>query len=97
MENNTPRTHDDSPATARAWLSLALLVVVYVFNFVDRQILAILATHIKSDLNITDAQLGFLYGTAFAVFYSVFGIPLGLLATSATGARSSARASRSGA
>jgi len=80
MENNTPRTHDDSPATARAWLSLALLVVVYVFNFVDRQILAILATHIKSDLNITDAQLGFLYGTAFAVFYSVFGIPLGLLA-----------------
>jgi MFS family permease len=80
METTTPRQQDDSPAAARAWLSLALLVVVYVFNFVDRQILAILATHIKADLQITDAQLGFLYGTAFAVFYSVFGIPLGLLA-----------------
>jgi MFS family permease len=59
---------------------LAVLVVVYVFNFIDRQILSILAERIKQDLDLTDAQIGFLYGTAFAVFYSIFGIPLGRLA-----------------
>ncbi|MCW5890002.1 MAG: MFS transporter [bacterium] len=59
---------------------LGILVLVYVFNFLDRQILAILAERIRADLGISDAQLGFLYGTAFAVFYAVFGIPLGRLA-----------------
>ena len=59
---------------------LFVLVVVYVFNFIDRQILSILAEDIKADLGLTDAQIGFLYGTAFAVFYAVFGIPLGRLA-----------------
>lgn len=59
---------------------LAVLTLVYVFNFLDRQILSILAEEIKSDLAVTDAQLGYLYGTAFAVFYAVFGIPLGRLA-----------------
>jgi MFS family permease len=59
---------------------LGVLVVVYVFNFLDRQILSILAERIKADLGLTDAQIGFLYGTAFAVFYAIFGIPLGRLA-----------------
>jgi MFS family permease len=59
-----------------AHLVLAVLVLVYVFNFIDRNILSILAEDIKADLDITDAQMGFLYGTAFAVFYAVFGIPL---------------------
>ncbi len=59
---------------------LAVLTLVYVFNFVDRQILSILAEEIKADLGIGDAEIGFLYGTAFAVFYAVFGIPLGRLA-----------------
>lgn len=59
---------------------LGVLVLVYVFNFIDRQILSILAEDIKADLGLTDAQIGFLYGTAFAVFYAVFGIPLGRLA-----------------
>ena len=59
---------------------LFVLVIVYVFNFIDRQILSILAEEIKADIGITDAQIGFLYGTAFAVFYAVFGIPLGRLA-----------------
>ena len=75
-----PVPDDETPASSRAWLTLAILVIVYVFNFVDRQILAILAERIKADLHVSDAQLGFLYGTAFAVFYAVFGIPLGLLA-----------------
>jgi MFS family permease len=59
---------------------LAVLVLVYVFNFIDRQILSILAEEIKADLGLSDAEIGFLYGTAFAVFYAVFGIPLGRLA-----------------
>ncbi|MCY3841010.1 MAG: MFS transporter, partial [Gammaproteobacteria bacterium] len=54
-----------------------VLVIVYVFNFIDRQIVTILAEEIKADLGISDAQIGFLYGTAFAVFYAIFGIPLG--------------------
>jgi len=59
---------------------LAVLVLVYVFNFLDRQILSILAERIKADLGASDAQLGYLYGTAFAVFYALFGLPLGRLA-----------------
>jgi MFS family permease len=59
---------------------LGVLVAVYVVNFLDRQIIAILAERIRADLGISDAELGFLYGTAFAVFFAVFGIPLGRLA-----------------
>jgi MFS family permease len=59
---------------------LFVLVLVYVFNFIDRQILSILAEEIKADIGVSDAEIGFLYGTAFAVFYAIFGIPLGRLA-----------------
>ena len=64
------------------WYALFVLVLVYVLNFVDRQIISILAQDIKHDLHLEDAQIGFLYGTAFAVFYALFGIPLGRLADS---------------
>jgi MFS family permease len=60
----------------------AILFVVYVLNFIDRQIITILAPGIKRDLGLNDADIGFLYGTAFAVFYALFGIPLGRLADS---------------
>ena len=49
-------------------------------NLLDRQILAILAGEIQADLGISDSQMGFLYGTSFAVFYAIFGLPLGRLA-----------------
>lgn len=68
------------PGGPYAWYVLCVLVLVYVLNFVDRQIISILANDIKRDLDLTDADLGFLYGTAFGVFYSLFGIPLGKLA-----------------
>jgi len=70
----------DRPSPAYARYALGLMVVVYVLNFLDRQILSILAERIKADLQLNDAQIGFLYGTAFAVFYALFGIPLGRLA-----------------
>ncbi|MEJ2297663.1 MAG: MFS transporter, partial [Woeseiaceae bacterium] len=68
------------PDSGYSRYALVVLVIVYVFNFLDRQILSILAEDIKADLGISDAQIGFLYGTAFAVFYAVFGIPMGRLA-----------------
>ena len=55
---------------------LLVLVVVSIFNFVDRNILAILSQDIQADLGISDADMGFLYGTVFALFYAIFGIPL---------------------
>lgn len=75
----TPNARD-TPSSGYANYLLFVLVLVYVFNFLDRQIVSILAERIKADIGATDAQMGFLYGTAFAVFYALFGIPLGRLA-----------------
>ncbi len=55
---------------------LGLLTVVYTFNFIDRQLLAILQESIKVDLDLTDTQLGLLTGFAFALFYVSAGIPI---------------------
>jgi predicted MFS family arabinose efflux permease len=55
---------------------LGLLLIVYISNFIDRQILTILFEPIKQELKISDTQLGFLSGIAFALFYAVLGIPL---------------------
>jgi len=60
--------------------SLAILVVVYTFNFIDRQILAILLPAIKAEFLVDDWVLGFLVGTSFAVFYATLGMPIALLA-----------------
>jgi sugar phosphate permease len=65
-----------------SWYVLGVLFLVYVVNFIDRQVPSILAQDIKASLGVSDAQLGFLYGTAFAIFYSLFGIPLGRLSDS---------------
>lgn len=67
-------------ATGYSWYVLSVLVVVYILNFIDRQIISILAVDIKADLGLTDGDMGFLGGAAFAVFYALFGIPLGRLA-----------------
>ena len=77
-----PASAPDAKVPAYSWYALSVLVLVYVLNFVDRQILSILANDIKADLGVDDAFLGFLYGTAFAIFYALFGIPLGKLADS---------------
>lgn len=65
---------------ARPNVVLAMLLLVYVFNFVDRQILAILAGSIQRDLQLSDGQMGLLGGLAFALLYSTLGVPLAWLA-----------------
>ena len=59
---------------------LGFLLLAYILNFLDRQILGILAQPIKADLQLTDAQFGAIGGLAFALLYSVLGVPLALLA-----------------
>jgi predicted MFS family arabinose efflux permease len=70
------------PLYSQAYLryALGLLCVVYIINFVDRQILAILLESIKRDLGLADWQLGLLSGTAFGIFYATLGIPIARLA-----------------
>ena len=63
-----------------ASLVLAILLIAYIFNFLDRQILGILAGAIIADLKLTDAEFGAIGGLAFAMLYSLLGIPLALLA-----------------
>ena len=63
-----------------AYYVLAVLFVVYVFNFIDRQILSILLQPIKEDLQVSDTAMGFLTGFAFAIFYAIAGLPLARVA-----------------
>ena len=60
--------------------ALAVLTLVYTFNFIDRQLLSILQESIKVDLSLSDSQLGLLTGFAFAMFYVTAGIPIARLA-----------------
>ena len=59
-----------------AWYAVFVLLLAYVLSFVDRIILSLLVTPIKADLGTTDAQMGLLMGFAFAIFYTVAGIPI---------------------
>lgn len=72
----------DAPAASRGYRTwvLFMLVLVYTFNFIDRQIIGILAGPIKAELNLTDTQLGLMGGLAFALFYTALGVPIAWLA-----------------
>src|SRR5499425_2894828 len=59
---------------------LIMLTLVYVFNFIDRQLLVILQESIKKELHLSDTQLGLLSGFTFAIFYVTMGIPIAGLA-----------------
>lgn len=66
--------------TVRPNVALAMLLLVYIFNFLDRQILAILAAPIQQDLSLSDREMGLLGGVAFALLYSTLAVPLAWLA-----------------
>lgn len=65
---------------AYSYFVVGMLAVIYTLNFLDRQIISILAEPIRKDLNLTDTQLGMLGGIFFAAFYTAFGIPVAWLA-----------------
>jgi MFS family permease len=73
---------DGYPSERYAWYVVGVLTLAYVLSFIDRQILTLLVGPIKRDLAINDTQMSLLMGLSFAVFYTVFGIPLGRLADS---------------
>jgi MFS family permease len=70
----------DTPTLAYRSYVLAVLVAVYTFNFIDRQIVGILAVPIKRELALTDSRLGLMGGLAFALFYTLLGIPIARIA-----------------
>jgi MFS family permease len=65
---------------AKAWWTVILLSSLYVFSFVDRLVLALLVRPLRSDLGLSDLQLGLLFGPAFGLFYGALGLPLARLA-----------------
>lgn len=70
----------DRRVAPRAWAMLAVLGLLYILSFIDRFILALLVKPLRADLGLTDVQLGLLFGTFFALFYGVLGLPIARLA-----------------
>ena len=74
------RTSRSAKGSSRRYTVLAVLMLAYMLNFVDRQFLAVLAQPIKAELRLSDTQPGLLTSLAFALLYTFFGIPLANLA-----------------
>ena len=70
----------DYPNQVYAWYVVGVLTVACIFSFVDRQIINLLVDPIREDLNLTDTQISLLQGIAFALFYTLMGIPIARLA-----------------
>jgi predicted MFS family arabinose efflux permease len=80
-------TAGTASGTQSVRITLWILLVVYVFNFIDRQIVNILAEPIARDLDLSDTQIGLMTGLAFALFYTVLGIPIARFADRGTTSR----------
>ncbi|MBT3993777.1 MAG: MFS transporter [Gammaproteobacteria bacterium] len=68
------------PSSQQAWYGVVILTLAYILSFLDRQLLSLVVTDVKSDLNLTDSQMSLILGFAFALFYTTMGIPIGRLA-----------------
>jgi MFS family permease len=73
---------EEKPRLRYAWYVVLVLTGMYMFSFVDRQILSLLVPWIKRDLGVSDTEIGVLGGIAFALFYTFVGLPIGRLADS---------------
>ncbi len=83
MQNYTsPETARDAHTAINSGYAnyvLGVLFVVYIFNFVDRQVLSVFIGPIKEEFGASDTQMGLLVGFAFALLYTIAGIPLGIV------------------
>ena len=68
------------PSSQQAWYGVVILTLAYILSFLDRQLLSLVVTDVKSDLDLTDSQVSLILGFAFALFYTTMGIPIGRLA-----------------
>ena len=73
-------TEPSWPSSRAAWYAVGVLTAAYLVSFVDRQILALLIEPIRQDLEISDTEVSLLGGFAFALLYTVAGIPIAWLA-----------------
>ena len=76
----SPTAPETKYSAGRAWSVLGVLCFVYILNYLDRQLLSILAKPIQDELGISDGQLGLISGLYFALFYCTLAIPVGWLA-----------------
>lgn len=75
-----PQADNAFPPPRYAWYVVLVLFLAYVVSFLDRQILTLLVDPIKADLEISDTMVSLLHGFTFAIFYTLFGLPLGRMA-----------------
>jgi MFS family permease len=80
MSTAAPEVATPWPSPGRSWYAVAIFTLALMFNFLDRQILALLVEPIKRDLGISDTQISLLIGFAFVTFYLAVGIPIARLA-----------------
>jgi MFS family permease len=67
------------PSSAAAWYSVAVLMLMYIFSFIDRTTISLIVEPMKRDLQISDTQIGMLQGLAFALLYTFLGLPIARL------------------
>ena len=67
------------PSSLAAWYSVAVLMLMYIFSFIDRTTISLLVEPMKRDLQISDTQIGMLQGLAFALLYTFLGLPIARL------------------
>ncbi len=75
-----PNQEPPYPSSGYAWYVVVVLTFAYIVSFLDRQIMALMVQPIKRDLDISDTEMSLLLGLAFAVFYTILGIPIGRMA-----------------
>ncbi len=74
-----PRDTESPPSGSYGWYVVFILIVAYTFSYVDRSILSLMVGPIRASLGISDVELSLLHGLAFALFYTILGIPIGRL------------------
>jgi MFS family permease len=76
MATDTDVSERPYPSSSAGWYAVSILLIAYIFSFIDRQILTLLVIPIQEDLKVNDTMIGILHGLSFAIFYAVLGLPI---------------------